>query len=36
VSEIEPRVVKFFPCLTSDATVVEEIVAALSGYAADA
>jgi len=33
VSEIAPRVVKFFPCLTSDARVVEEIGDALSQFA---
>ncbi len=33
VSEIEPRVVKFFPCLNSAPSAVEEIVEALSGYA---
>jgi putrescine aminotransferase len=33
VSEIEPRVVKFLPCLTSDAAVIDEIGAALSAYA---
>ena len=35
VSEIEPRVVKFFPCLNSEPRVVDEIVAALHGYATD-
>jgi putrescine aminotransferase len=33
VSEIEPRVVKFFPCLTSDVQVVDEIAEALSSFA---
>lgn len=35
VSEIAPRVVKFFPCLNSEPSVVGEIVAALGGYATD-
>ena len=34
VSDIEPRVVKFFPCLTSDVEVVHEITEALAGFAA--
>jgi putrescine aminotransferase len=33
VSEIEPRVVKFFPCLTSDPGIAGEIAEALSGFA---
>ena len=33
VSDIEPRVVKFFPCLTSDVEVVQQITEALSGFA---
>jgi putrescine aminotransferase len=36
VSEIDPRVVKFFPCLNSDISAVGEIVEALCGYASDA
>jgi acetylornithine aminotransferase len=35
VSEIEPRVVKFMPCLTSDEQTVDELVEALAGCAAD-
>ena len=35
VSEIEPRVVKFMPCLTSDAQAVDELLAALAGFAGD-
>jgi acetylornithine aminotransferase len=34
VSEIEPRMVKFFPCLTSDMHVVDEMAEALSDIAA--
>jgi acetylornithine aminotransferase len=34
VSEISPRVVKFFPCLTSDVSVVDEIANALADFAA--
>jgi putrescine aminotransferase len=34
VSEISPRVVKFFPCLTSDLCVVDEIAEALADFAA--
>ncbi len=33
VSEIEPRVVKFFPCLTSDVAIVGEMAEALAGFA---
>ena len=35
VSEIAPRVVKFMPCLTSDAGAVGELAAALEGFAVD-
>jgi acetylornithine aminotransferase len=35
VSQIEPRVVKFFPCLTSDPQVVDEIAEALAAFATD-
>lgn len=35
VSEIDPRVVKFMPCLTSDAAAVAELAAALEGFATD-
>jgi putrescine aminotransferase len=35
VSEISPRVVKFFPCLTSDPAIVHELGEALGGFAAD-
>jgi putrescine aminotransferase len=35
VSEIEPRVVKFMPCLTSDAQAVDELIGALAGFADD-
>ncbi len=35
VSEINPRVVKFFPCLTSDQTVIHELSEALASFAAD-
>jgi putrescine aminotransferase len=35
VSEIEPHVVKFFPCLTSDLQAVEEIGEALSDFATE-
>ncbi len=35
VSEIEPRTVKFMPCLTSDAGAVDELTAALEGFAID-
>jgi putrescine aminotransferase len=34
VSEIEPRVVKFMPCLTSDQQAVDELAAALADFAA--
>jgi acetylornithine aminotransferase len=33
VSEIEPRVVKFFPCLTSDPAIAGEIAESLIGFA---
>jgi acetylornithine aminotransferase len=35
VSEIEPFVVKFMPCLTSDAGAVDELALALEGFAGD-
>jgi acetylornithine aminotransferase len=35
VSEIEPRVVKFMPCLTSGEEVVDELAEALASFAAD-
>jgi acetylornithine aminotransferase len=35
VSEIEPRVVKFMPCLTSGQDTVDELVEALAGFAKD-
>jgi putrescine aminotransferase len=35
ISMIEPAVMKFFPCLTSEASVVTELVGALRGFAAD-
>jgi acetylornithine aminotransferase len=34
VSEAEPRVVKFFPCLTSELNIVDELSGALSDFAA--
>jgi putrescine aminotransferase len=36
VSEIEPRVLKFFPCLTSDPAIAGEIAAALDDFASAA
>jgi len=35
VSEIDPRVVKFMPCLTSGEEVVDELAEALARFAAD-
>jgi len=35
VSLIEPAVVKFFPCLTSEASVVTELADALRGFASE-
>jgi acetylornithine/succinyldiaminopimelate/putrescine aminotransferase len=35
ISMIAPAVMKFFPCLTSEASVVTELVGALRGFAAD-
>ncbi len=35
VSEIEPKVVKFMPCLTSDERTVDELADALAGFATD-
>jgi hypothetical protein len=35
ISMIEPAVMKFFPCLTSEASVVTELVGALRGFATD-
>jgi 4-aminobutyrate aminotransferase-like enzyme len=35
VSEIEPKVVKFMPCLTSDEHTVDELADALAGFATD-
>ncbi|MHB8528749.1 MAG: aminotransferase class III-fold pyridoxal phosphate-dependent enzyme [Caulobacteraceae bacterium] len=35
VSEIAPRVVKFYPCLTSDLAVVDELAGALADFAVD-
>ena len=35
VSEIVPRVVKFFPCLTSDPAVADELADALADFAAE-
>jgi acetylornithine aminotransferase len=35
VSEISPRVVKFFPCLTSEPDVIHELTEALSSFASD-
>ena len=32
ISLVEPAVIKFFPCLNSDAGVIEELTGALRGF----